>query len=154
MARVRGSIDIERPVDEVFDVVADQTNEPRYNPAMTASRRIDDGPIGMGTRFLATVLTRGKPQQVEIEVTGFERPTEIASRSVMGRSTVSGRVRFDPVGSGTRLSWDWDVQVGGGARVLDPLVSVIGRRQERAIWGGLKHFLENGAARPSRERPA
>jgi Polyketide cyclase / dehydrase and lipid transport len=84
MARVRGSIDIDRPVDEVFDVVADQTNEPRYNPAMTASHRLDDGPIGVGTRFRATVLIQGKPQQVEIEITGFERPSEMASRSVMG----------------------------------------------------------------------
>jgi carbon monoxide dehydrogenase subunit G len=146
MARVRGSIDIDRPIDEVFDVVADHTNEPRYNPAMTASHRLDDGPVGVGSRFRATVLTRGKPQQVEIEITGFERPSEMASRSVMGRSTVTGRLRFDPVTSGTRLSWDWDVKVGGAARVLDPLVAVIGRRQERAIWAGLKHYLEDGAA--------
>jgi len=146
MARVRGSIDIDRPIDEVFDVVADQTNEPLYNPAMTASHRLDDGPIGVGTRFRATVLTRGKPQEVEIEITGFERPGEMASRSVMGRSTVTGRLRFDPIASGTRLNWDWDVRVGGVAQVLGPLVGVIGRRQERAIWGGLKHFLENGAA--------
>ena len=146
MARVRGSIDIERPVDEVFDVVADQTREPLYNPAMTACYRVDEGPIGVGTRFVATVLTRGKPHEVEIEVTGFERPAEISSRSVMGRSTVTGRVRFDSVGSGTRLSWDWDVRVGAGGRVLGPLVSVMGGRQERAIWGGLKCYLEDGAA--------
>jgi hypothetical protein len=143
MARVRGSIYIDRPTNEVFDVVADQTNEPLYNPAMTASRRLDDGPIGVGTRFRATVLTRGKPLPVEIQITGFERPSELASRSVMGRSTVSGRVRFDPVASGTRLSWDWDVELGGVARVLDPLVAAVGRRQERAIWGGLKRLLEN-----------
>jgi uncharacterized protein YndB with AHSA1/START domain len=46
MARVRGSIDIDRPIEEVFDVVADQTNEPLYNPAMTSSHRFDAGPIG------------------------------------------------------------------------------------------------------------
>jgi carbon monoxide dehydrogenase subunit G len=156
MARVRGSIDIDRPIDEVFDVVADQTNEPRYNPAMTASHRLDpDGPVGVGSRFRATVLSRGKPQQVEIEITGFERPSEMASRSVMGRSTVTGRLRFDPVASGTRLSWDWDVKVGGAARVLDPLVAVIGRRQERAIWAGLKHFLEDSAsAKPHKDGSA
>lgn len=152
MARVRGSIDIDRPIDEVFDVVADQTNEPRYNSAMTASYRVDAGPIGVGTRFRATVLTRGKPQQVDIEITGFQRPTEMASRSVVGRSTVTGRLWFDPVAAGTSLSWDWDVKVGGAARVLDPLVGVIGRRQERAIWGGLKHYLENqGAAQPPKD---
>ena len=47
----------------------------------------------------------------------------------MKHSTVSGRVRFDPVGSGARLSWDWDVQAGGVGRVLAPLVSALGRRQ-------------------------
>jgi hypothetical protein len=152
MARVRGSIDIDRPIDEVFEVVADQTNEPLYNPAMTASHRFDAGPIGVGTRFRATVLTRGKPHEVEIEITGFERPCEMASRSVMGRNRVTGRLRFDPVASGTRLSWDWGVEVGRGARVLDPLVAVIGRRQERAIWGGLKHYMENdvGAQPPKK----
>jgi carbon monoxide dehydrogenase subunit G len=155
MARVRGSIEIDRPIDEVFDVVADQTNEPRYNPAMTASHRLDDGPIGVGTRFRATVLARGKPQQVEIEITGFQRPSEMATRSVTGRSTITGRLRFDPLTSGTRLSWDWDVKVGAGARFLDPLVAVIGRRQERAIWGGLKHYLENSAsAKPHKEGSA
>jgi len=146
MARVRGSIDIDRPIDEVFDVVADQTNEPMYNPAMTASHRLDAGPIGVGTRFRATVLTRGKPHEGEIEITGFERPSEMASRSVMGRSAVTGRLRFDPVASGTRLSWDWDVEAGGRARFLDPLVAVIGRRQERAGWGGLKLYMESEAA--------
>ena len=118
-------------------------NEPRYNPAMTASHRVDAGPIGVGTRFQATILTRGKPHQVDIEITSYQRPHAMASRSVMGRSTVTGGLRFDPVASGTRLSWDWDVKVGGGTRVLDPLVAVIGRREERAIWGGLKHYLEN-----------
>ncbi len=56
MARVRGHIDIDRPVDEVFGVVADQTNEPLYNPAMTSSHRLETGPIGVGTTFRATVL--------------------------------------------------------------------------------------------------
>jgi hypothetical protein len=34
MARVSGEIRIERPVEEVFDFVADQRNEPIYNPRM------------------------------------------------------------------------------------------------------------------------
>jgi hypothetical protein len=70
MARVRGHIDIDRPVDEVFGVVADQTNEPLYNPAMTSSHRLDTGPIGVGTTFRATVLGRGKPRHLKIESTG------------------------------------------------------------------------------------
>ncbi|MCE3287204.1 MAG: phosphofructokinase [Gaiellaceae bacterium] len=34
MARVKGEIAIERPVEEVFDLVADERNEPRFNPRL------------------------------------------------------------------------------------------------------------------------
>jgi hypothetical protein len=51
MANVNGEILIERPVEEVFDFVADQRNEPIYNPRMQQSEKITDGPIGVGTRF-------------------------------------------------------------------------------------------------------
>ena len=43
MTHVTGSIFIDRPVEKVFDVVADQTNEPSYNPSMTSSRQVTDG---------------------------------------------------------------------------------------------------------------
>lgn len=144
MARVAGSIVIGRSIEQVFDAVADQTNEPRYNLAMTASRRVTDGPIGVGTHFLATILIRGRPMEVDIEVTRFERPSVLGSRSVMVGSTVVGELRFEPVASGTRFSWEWDVTVAGPARFLGPLVSIVGRRQELAIWTGLKDWLENG----------
>lgn len=144
MARVRGSLDIARPVEEVFDFVADQRNEVRYNPAMTDSIKITDGPIGVGTRFHATILRRGKPLEVTIECTGFDRPRLLASRSVMTGAVVTGQVRFESIASGTRFLWDWEVTVPGLARLAGPLVGFIGRRQELAIWTGLKHVLEAG----------
>ena len=142
MPRVTGSILIDRPVEEVFDVVADQTLEPSYNPSMTASRQVTDGPVGVGTHFLATVLVRGRPTDVDIEVTRFERPHVLGSRSTMAGSTVVGEVRMGPVATGTRFSWDWDVTVAGPAKAFSPLVSAIGRRQELTIWTGFKRHLE------------
>jgi hypothetical protein len=61
----------------------------------------------------------------------------------MAGSTAVGEIRLEPVPTGTRFSWDWDITVAGPARLLGPLVAVIGRRQERAIWTGLKHWLED-----------
>ena len=96
MSRVRGSLDIARPVEVVFDAVADQRNEPSYNPTMTAATKVTDGPIGVGTRFEATVMSRGTPQPVTIEYTGFERPHRIDSHSAMAGATVQGHVQCDP----------------------------------------------------------
>ena len=96
MTRIRGSLDIACPVGEVFDIVADQRNEPRYNPRMSASTKLTDGPIGVGTRFEATVLSRGKPLPVTTEYTDFQRPHLIASRSVMAGAVAAGHIRCDP----------------------------------------------------------
>jgi len=100
MTRIRGSLDIACPVEEVFDTVADQRNEPRYNARMIASTKLTDGPIGVGTRFEATVLSRGKPLPVTIEYTDFERPHLIASRSVMAGAVAAGHIHCDPIAGG------------------------------------------------------
>ena len=47
MARVGGEVLINRPVELVFDYVADQRNELAYNPRMLRSEKITDGPIGV-----------------------------------------------------------------------------------------------------------
>lgn len=146
MSRVRGSLEITRPVETVFDVVADQCNEPHYNPHMTAATKTTGGPIAVGTRFEATVLSRGTPRPVNIEYTRFERPHRIGSRSVMADATVEGHVQCDPTPTGTHFSWDWTVRLHGPPRLAGPLVGVIGRRQERAIWTGLKRHLEHTEA--------
>ncbi|WP_242448538.1 SRPBCC family protein [Cellulomonas sp. WB94] len=139
---MRGSLDIARPVEEVFDLVADQRNEPSFNPKMTEATMLTDGPLGVGTRFGAKVLSRGKPLPVTIEYTAFDRPHRIVSRSVMADAIAEGHVQCDPTPSGTRFSWDWTVTVSGPGRFAGPLVGVIGRRQERTIWTSLKHHLE------------
>ena len=77
MVRVEGEIVIDRPAEEVFDFVADERNEPRYNPKMRRAEQISDGPIGVGTRFEAETVSMGRAVEMVIEFTGFERPRRI-----------------------------------------------------------------------------
>ena len=43
MAGIEGDIVIGRPVEVVFDYVADQSNEPQYNPQMVRAEKITGG---------------------------------------------------------------------------------------------------------------
>jgi hypothetical protein len=74
MANVSGEILINRPVEQVFDSVADQRNEPSYNPRMLQSEKITEGPIGVGTRFRATAMSGRRPVEMFIEVTSTRGP--------------------------------------------------------------------------------
>ena len=60
MAGIEGEIIIARPVDVVFDYVADQSNEPQYNPQMVRPEKITAGPVGKGTRFRSAVTSMGR----------------------------------------------------------------------------------------------
>jgi hypothetical protein len=74
MVRIEGEIVIKRPVEEVFDFVADERNEPRYNPYMRRAELISTGPIGLGTRFRAEMSRMGRATEMITEFTGYERP--------------------------------------------------------------------------------
>ena len=137
-----GEILIARPVEEVFDYVADQRNELIYNPRMLQSVKITDGPIGVGTRFRATARSGRRPVEMLIEVTEFHRPSRLGSRTTMSSVDVDGGVTFEPLAGETRMSWSWTVRPRGPLRLLGPLIGHLGRRQERAIWTGLKSHLE------------
>ena len=74
MARIEGEIAINRPVDEVFDLVADERNEPRYNPRIARVEKLTSGPIGCGTRFRAEAASWPRAVPMTIKYTAYERP--------------------------------------------------------------------------------
>ena len=142
MVRIEGEIVINRPVEEVFDFVADERNEPRYNPEMHRAEQISDGPIGVGTRFRAETVSRDRTVEMVIEFTGYERPRRLEEIAHMSSMDLQGSLTFDPVPEGTRMRWSWDLEPRGILKLMSPLVARMGRRQEQRIWVGLKHLLE------------
>ena len=155
MARIAGELVINRPVDEVFDFVADEQNEPRYNPRIRRAEKLSPGPIGRGTRFRAEAVTLGRTVGMTIEYTTYERPRRLASSIHMAAADIHGTLCFDPVPTGTRMSWSWEMRLRGLYRLLTPIIAGAGRRQEQANWAGLKQFLEGQAslvASPDAER--
>lgn len=77
-----------------------------------------------------------------IELTEFDRPRRLASVTTMPGTTITGALMFEPVRAGTMLRWSWDVHPDGALRLLGPVVALVGRREERRIWEGLKTYLE------------
>jgi hypothetical protein len=153
MAKIEGEILIGRPVEAVFDFVADQRNEPQYNPRMVRAAKITDGPVGAGTVFQSAAKSMGRTAEMRIELTGYDRPSRLASRTIMRQADMDGTLTFEPAPSGTRMRWSWRVRPKGAVRLLAPLITWMGRRQEQTIWASMKRYLENTAARPV-TRPA
>ena len=146
VAHITGQVRIAAPVEQVFDTVADSRNEPSFNPAMTGVELLTPPPIGLGTQFRARMGKAGR--EMLVELTEFERPHRLGSRTTSSMMQTSGGLTFAAEGGGTVLSWDWQVRPKGWLRMLGPLFGPVGGRMERRIWTGLKHQLQdNGSAR-------
>jgi hypothetical protein len=139
----QGSTVIARPVEEVFDFVADERHEPEYNPRMVRAEKVTPGPIATGTRWSATLESRGRPLDMTIETTDYARPTRLGSATSMSMAEFRGVVTFEPDPAGTRLRWFWEVQPKGVFRLLSPLTRRIGERQEAENWDRLRRYLES-----------
>lgn len=146
MARIHGEIVIGRPVDVVFDYVADQSNEPLYNPRMVRAEKITPGPVGEGTRFRSAVASMGRAAEMLIEITAYDRPARLASATTMQQADISYTLTFEPAASGTRMRWSGQVRPKGAFKLPGPLIAWIGGHQERRIWALLKQHLEAGPA--------
>jgi len=154
MPRFQREIVINRPVEEVFDFVTDARNEPRYNPAILSAEKMTSGPIGRGTHFVLRSKAMGRPTAVEYEITAYERPRRMTSRTIRGLPfmDVESAEIFEPVDGGTRMRWVWEVKPRGAAgRLITPVLArMLGRRLERAFVN-IKRVME-GEAYP-RGRP-
>lgn len=139
---VQGDIVINRPIDEVFDFVADERNEPSYNPQMTLAEIVTQGPIGVGTKFHVTTTGFGRAADMTIEYTDFDPPRRLVSATHMANLDITGALVFEAQGQSTKMKWLWTIEPRGFFKLLGPMVRWIGERQELAIWTSLKRVME------------
>jgi hypothetical protein len=99
-----------------------------------AGRAGNPVPLGGGIEGGASVML--------IECTGYDRPKLFATTTTMRQADISYTLRFDPAGGGTRMRWVGEVRPKGAFRLLRPLISWLGSRQEQRIWASLKQHLE------------
>lgn len=146
MVHIDGDVTIDAPVEAVFDMVADERNEPTYNPRMARAEKVSVGPVGRGTTFVAEPRGAGRLGEMTVEVLEYHRPHRLRTFVRSSYLEVDGVLTFAPVDGGTRLRWDWDMGLVGPWRLLSPLLRVVGPRWERRNWLGLKEHME--ARRP------
>jgi carbon monoxide dehydrogenase subunit G len=139
---IEGQIYIARPPGVVFDFVADERNECRFNPKMLEVTLVSDEPPRAGSRFQATIRSGARKADMTIDYTEFVRPTRLASVTRLRSMDIYGSLSFEPEGNGTRMSWSWEIRLRGALRPVRPIVEWLGRRQEPEIWGRLKAVLE------------
>lgn len=142
VTRIAGEVTIAAPVGEVFDMVADERNEPRYNPRIVRAEKVSEGPVGAGSRFVAEPKGMGAKGEMTLQIVGYDRPHRLRNVVRSSYMRVDGTLNFDEIEGGTRLRWDWDMALVGRMRVLSPILTLVGPGWERRNWVEFKKYME------------
>jgi len=110
LAHIEGETIIGRSPEVVFDFVADERNEPKYNPHMIWAELISGGEIGIGSQLREATQSMGRALEMTIEWTEYERPSRLGSTTRMQSADIHGALTFASLAEGTRMHWSWDVE--------------------------------------------
>jgi len=119
--RVEVQARVDRPVELVFDHLADPETWPTFVPAVVMRRRLDDGPVRVGSRWAAVDRVGPFPFPFVDELLVHEPHRRV----VWGSSSPwNSSVEYlcSPDGGGTRVHASYEGDLSGWMRVLGLVV--------------------------------
>ena len=136
--RVEACIEIARSPADVWDVVADRANDPRWCRKVKAVEQVGEGQWN--------VWHRPVPLQplalLKVQHTRAEPPRYLAMREEDDASTFTVEYRLEPIPAGTSFSQISDFQWKKLPRALQPIFACGVRRDVKAQLRDLKRLLE------------
>ena len=136
---------VERPVEQVFDFLADGENDRKFSPRVQEIRKTTDGAPGVGTVFESTVKDAGLTSKREFELTEFDRPSKIrwTERSKNTVTVPNGGYDLEPAGEGaTRLTVFNDFEGHGLGKLIVGLAARAARKDAEAFAARIKDAVE------------
>ena len=124
--------EIEAPPEMVFDLLADHTKFPLWDPHMNECKLYSEGPIVRGSKGVTIGEFRGKWVETEIYYDAYDRPKYVSGGTSSGPVKARNTSEFFPTEKGTLIKWKMDVEFKGFMRLLEPLMksSLIKQRKE------------------------
>jgi uncharacterized membrane protein len=129
------------PVKEVFAVVSNHENYPKWDSSVIEVKKTSSGPIGLGTTWRSVSKRLGKRTESEWEIIEYELHRKITRQRKQGiRERV--QLTFESVGSGTRFAEIIEAEPGGFFKLVVPVLLPLVKREHEATLANLKERME------------
>jgi hypothetical protein len=140
-----GTVEINRPIAEVFAFLAAGVNDLKFSPRVQRIEKTTDGPVGVGTVFASTVKDAGLTSTREFRITSFEEPTKIrwAEQTKNLVTAAEGGYDLTDLGDGrTRLRVFNVLQGHGIGKLLAGFALKAAQKDAPAFAGRIKTAVE------------
>ena len=137
MISIRLSVEIDRPVGDVFDYVADPEHLPEWQESAIEVHQISDG------RWKEERRIAGRLVESETEVIAREPGKRLRLRSDAGSVALDVDHVFSPIDQGTRIEVTVEGKVGGLMRFAEGTIQARAQTELEADLERLKAILES-----------
>jgi len=141
MLKVESTTVINRPVEEVFALLSNLENYPKWSSAFLEVQKTSEGPIGVGTTWRAVQKAFGQRLESEVEVTEYE-PNRMWTQKGRSPFPVQVQATFEGVDGGTRVNLRLEGEPGGFFRLAEPLLASMAKRNIEGDLANLKDLME------------
>ena len=145
MARFELSTVINRPIEEAFAVLADLENDIKWRSEWVETRKMSDGPNGVGATFCLTGEFLGRQIPTSYEVIQYQPNRVAAWKAVSGPLPLTFRRTFERVEGGTRFSIRYEVEARGFLKLVMALLAGTVKRQHEGDLRKVKDLMETRA---------
>jgi hypothetical protein len=132
----------DRPAPEVFAHLADFGRLAEWDPMFTSSRKLDDGPVGLGSRFEAIGSIAGREFELELEIVEYDEPGHVRFNGTGDGLSTMEDITVAPDGAGCEVTYHSAFETDK-SDLLDaasaPAFQVVGKRAIR----GMRDWLGN-----------
>jgi uncharacterized protein YndB with AHSA1/START domain len=117
MATFENTVMIARPIQDVFAFLSDLENIPKWNYAIVETRKVSEGPVGVGTVYhqVRSVPSRSEER---LEITTYDPPRQLGLRGRLGPFVSRLFYALDAAPEGTRVTNRVELELGGPGRLL------------------------------------
>ena len=141
MIKAERTVVIERPIQEVFAYVTDQTNTPKWQAGLVEVERMTPDPIGVGTKHRFVRNFMGRRMEAHNEYMAYEPNKLVTFRTTSGPPLIASYL-FEALADGTRLISRVELRGPGLLRLFEPVIGAGLRREMKAALPVLKALLE------------
>ena len=145
MPEIRGTIDIARPVEDVFAYLKEPKNNVEWEKAAVVMEMTSEGPMGVGSKGRRVEKNPGMgTDEGSWEITQFEENKLIEMGFESDKFVGEGAWELQSANGATRLAYRFQGETKSFLfKLLMPLMMPMMKRMIRKDYGRLKEILES-----------
>lgn len=142
MASYRTTVASPWPVDQAFAYLGDFSNVAAWDPGVVSSSRLDEGEVGLGSRFEVETSTAGRRQRLVYEITEWDPPRRLVLVGENSALRSVDTLTFAERDGGSSVTYHADLALRGPARFADPLLHLAFQVIGKKAADGLRRALD------------